>query len=55
MVCPFMTKDPIKEPVSCVDACALKYKGMCSINVLAQTKYHEYIKKCGETKKSQEE
>lgn len=55
MVCPFMTKDPVNTPIPCVDGCALRYKGMCSINVLAQTKYQEYIKEHGEPKKSQEQ
>lgn len=51
MFCPFMTKDPVKEPIPCVDSCGLHFKGMCSINALAQTKYQEYIKEHGDPKK----
>lgn len=50
MICPFMTKDPVNSPIPCVDSCGLRFKGMCSINALAQTKYQEYIKEHGEPK-----
>lgn len=50
MICPFMTKDPVNSPIPCVDSCGLRFKGMCSINVLAQSKYQEYIKEHGEPK-----
>lgn len=54
MLCPFMTKDPVKEPIPCVESCGLYFKGMCSINALAQTKYQEYIKEHGEPKKAEQ-
>ena len=50
MICPFMTKDPVNAPIPCVDSCGLRFKGMCSINALAQTKYEKYIKEHGEPK-----
>lgn len=54
--CPFMSinmsvfdpKNPKKvseKAVSCSPSCALYYKGECSINVIAQTQYREYMKK----------
>ena len=54
MLCPFMTKDPVKEPIPCVDSCGLYFKGMCSINALAQTKYQEDIKELGAPKKAEQ-
>lgn len=54
MLCPFMTKNLAKEPIPCIDSCGLYFKGMCSINALAQTKYQEYIKEHGEPKKAKQ-
>lgn len=39
MICPLMTKDPVFAPVPCVEACAWKVQGLCSVNVIAQTLY----------------
>lgn len=61
-MCPFMsvdmsvidTSDPTKpngKAVPCVPSCALYYKGQCSINIIAQTQYREYMKKYGSTEK----
>lgn len=60
--CPFMSIDmsvidtsdkskPNGKAVPCVPSCALYYKGHCSINIIAQTQYREYMKKypTGET------
>lgn len=57
--CPFMStnpsilekKLPLEKTVPCMDTCALYFKGHCSINVLAQTQYEEYMKKYGTTGK----
>lgn len=40
-VCPLLTKDS-ENPIMCLATCALRFQNMCSINVLAQTKYQEY-------------
>lgn len=55
-MCPFMSVDmsviDVSDPknlngkaVPCVPSCALYYKGKCSINIIAQTQYREYMKK----------
>ena len=55
-MCPFMSVDmsvidvsDLKKPngkaVPCVSSCALYYKGHCSINIIAQTQYRDYMKK----------
>lgn len=55
-MCPFMSEnmsafDPQNpkningKAVPCVQSCALYYKGHCSINIIAQTQYREYMKK----------
>lgn len=55
-MCPFMSVDMSafdpKNPkmvsekaIPCVPSCAMYYKGMCSINIIAQTQYREYMKK----------
>ncbi len=57
--CPFMSinptiiekKMPFEKTVPCLENCALYFKGHCSINVLAQTQYEEYMKKYGATEK----
>ncbi len=62
-LCPFMSVDmsaidisdskkPNGKAVPCVPSCALYFKGHCSINVLAQTQYKEYMKKYSATEKA---
>lgn len=41
MICHFMTKDPITAPVPCVESCAWKVEGLCAMNVIAQSLYHQ--------------
>lgn len=61
-MCPFMSVDMSSfdpenpkningKAVPCVSSCALYYKNHCSINIIAQTQYREYMKKypTGET------
>lgn len=40
MICPFMTQDPVNDAKPCVDSCALRFKNACSLNVIAQSLYH---------------
>ena len=52
--CPFMSEDIslLKgKNAPCVESCALYWKGHCSINVLAQTQYKEYMEKHSVTEK----
>lgn len=57
-MCPFMSVDmstidisdpkkPNGKAVPCVPSCELYYNGHCSINIIAQTQYREYMKKYG--------
>mgnify|MGYP005761934449 CR=1 FL=1 len=43
MICPFMTQDPVKDPKPCVESCALRFKNACSLNVAAQSIYHQAV------------
>ena len=54
MICPFMTKDPVTDPKPCVDSCALRFKSACSLNVAAQSIYHQ-VKASNRQEKSAEE
>lgn len=58
--CPFMSTNPSilekklppEKTVPCMESCALYFKGHCSINVLAQTQYKEYMQKYDATEKA---
>lgn len=55
-LCPFMSEDMSDlngKNVSCVESCALHFNGYCSINVLAQTAYRQYMEKHKSTEKGQ--
>ena len=52
--CPFMSEDltALKgKNAPCVESCAMNYKGVCSINVIAQTLYKKYMGKHKTTEK----
>ena len=54
MICPFMSAPSLDENLTnfkpCVDACALKIKGKCSIEVLAEKAIHDSKKDKEESK-----
>lgn len=41
MICPFMTTDPVSDPKPCIDSCAMRFKNACSLNVIAQSVFHQ--------------
>ena len=41
MICPMLTKDPVNNPVPCVNTCAWYLQGLCAVNVIAQSLYHQ--------------
>ena len=40
MMCPLLTKDPVNNPVPCLENCSWKVQGLCAVNVIAQSLYH---------------
>lgn len=54
MICPFMTTDPASDMKPCVQHCALRYKNMCSFNVIAQALYKQTKQIATNPEKAQE-
>lgn len=54
-LCPFMSEDMTSykaKNIPCVDSCALRWEGYCSINILAQKAINDFKKEKNNKEKS---